>query len=664
MISLILAASMAMSLPDDFDPKAHMIARHTEAGVLHDTRDSASLARRLVAEGGKPRIELAETILGQVLKAQERHEGDPHLGNFRWYLEDPMVEDLNSVEFVLGALIPMMLENGDRLSPETRQQLLDSIRLGLAEIARLDVLPAYTNITAKDIMNTILGGELLGDVDIAERGYRKLATWIAFTEQFGTTFEFNSPTYTRVTINALAELIRHVDNPQARVRARAMATRLGLSVALHIHPGTGRWAGPHSRAYQPTVVAETPPEIADLEQWVSDDVLPAWLLEAAVKHRPTDIQITETAFPPNNLGLTTWMGANFDLGTAVTGMDPQSDVMIAHYARPGAERVGVFYTRYLRNDKWFGDFYHETDRSSSRNLLDEGKFYGVQSGPRAIGVYTPTGNPAMSSAKAALIWTGADLIDEIRIGGKPVSALPADVPPGALVVIASGTIFQAVKPLTVTDLGRDAPRRLVRRGNDLVLELYNYLGPKKHFWELDWPGGFYQGKPQAGFFTEVAERSRFEDAAAFEATIDSGTFTDETAPAFVYGGQGTRDWKLGYTRGDVSLGMDVDLMAFKLKRRWDQEGDMGWPMLESPVARANRSGLVEVGGATLRVTKGQPAWLYANPGQDIFVAGYNGLEPSRIELALPGDRDQIVREAMGMGVIVREHGKVIVDAVD
>jgi hypothetical protein len=63
-------------------------------------------------------------------------------------------------------------------------------------------------------------------------------------------------------------------------------------------------------------------------------------------------------------------------------------VLIAHYTRPNAARHGVVYTRYLTNDKWLGSFYHATDRSTDRNLLDEGTFLGVQDGPCAIGLYS------------------------------------------------------------------------------------------------------------------------------------------------------------------------------------------------------------------------------------------------------------------------------------
>ena len=39
-------------------------------------------------------------------------------------------------------------------------------------------------------------------------------------------------------------------------------------------------------------------------------------------------------------------------------------------------------------------------------------------------------------------------------------------------------------------------RRLVEIDGDLALELYNYLGPAKTFWELANPGAFYRGMPR------------------------------------------------------------------------------------------------------------------------------------------------------------------------
>jgi hypothetical protein len=334
--------------------------------------------------------------------------------------------------------------------------------------------------------------------------------------------------------------------------------------------------------------------------------------------------------------------------------------MMIHYVRPGAERPGVVYTRYLTDDKWLGDFYHATDRTRSRNLVDEGLFYGVQQGPRAIGLYTPRNLGSVFSAKAALIWTRRDLVDEIWVGEGQVETLPAEVPPGETVVVGSGEALVAARPLARTDLGRDAPIRLTEVQGDLVLELYNYLGPRKSFWELNWPGAFYRGRPRCGVYVEAAERSAYPDGRAFARVVAGGTLEDVTAPPFTYRGEDERLWTVEYARDGQTLGIEIDLMAWALKRRWTQAGDLGWPMLESPVARESRSGHIALGGATLTCGP-EAAWLFASPVTGRWAAAYHGLQPAPLTLTVPDGSVEVA--AMGTGTVVWDNGQVTVEAV-
>ncbi len=648
-----------LALPDDFDPEARLPAKVTENGVYHESRRGARLAAQLVANGTDQDLQLAERVLDAVLACQERHPDDPHYGNYLWMAEDEVVEDLNAVEFNLESLIPMMIRYRDRLPAAMQARVLDAIRLGLREIERLDVLAAYSNIAVLDIVNTTLGGELLSDPRIAARGRRKLVEWMAFTDLHGIPFEYNSPTYTPVVIRALKLLTDLTEHCEIRVRARTAAARLGLSAALHLHPRTGRWAGPHSRAYHPTVVCETEPEQRTFERWLDDGTLPAWLGDA-LACRPETLQVDETAAGERDMAITTYHGRSFSLGTAASGFGGQANVMMVHYARPGAPKPGVLYTRYLVNDKWLGDFYHATDRTRSRNLIDEGRFYGVQSGSRAIGLYAPPRLALTSSAKVALVFTERVAIDGIWIGERRVEALPAVVGPEQAVVIESGEVRIAVRPLSRTDLGRGAPVQLVERGGDLVLELYNYLGPEKRFWELGWPGAFFQGTPRCGVYLEVAERSQHADAVAFAQMVSAGQLLDHAEPAFVYAGERERLWRLEYARDGAALGIEVDLMAWRLRRRWTDVGDLGWPMLASPIARETRSGEVAVGGARLRCGP-EAGWLLACPERNRWVAGYHGLVPAPLELTVPGGRVGI--EAMGTGIVVWDKGTVQVEAL-
>jgi hypothetical protein len=82
-------------------------------------------------------------------------------------------------------------------------------------------------------------------------------------------------------------------------------------------------------------------------------------------------------------------------------------------------------------------------------------------------------------------------------------------------------------------------------------------------------------------------------------------------------------------------------------------------MLESPVARQNDTGRVVVGNAVLECAE-EPAWLFADPESNTYVAGYHGA-PAPLTLTVPGGRVHV--PAMGTGTVTWENGTVRVEAV-
>ena len=263
-------------------------------------------------------------------------------------------------------------------------------------------------------------------------------------------------------------------------------------------------------------------------------------------------------------------------------------------------------------------------------------------------------------------------MQEIWAGDRPVEELPVEIHPGEVVVVASGGAYAAVRVLTRTDIGRDAPLRLREIQGDLVLEVYNYLGQEKPFWEMSWPGAFYQGKPQCGFYFEMAERDVYPDGRTFGRVVASGELIDQAQAPFVYDGTHPRPWTVSYARDGQELGIEVDLMEWKLRRRWTQNGELGFPMLESAVARQSRSGEIRLGGAVLQwhalagapgggSQELAPAWLFACPESGRWAAGYTGSQPVALSLALPGGQVEV--QAMAVGTVVWDQGQVSVDAV-
>jgi hypothetical protein len=651
-------ARRPLDLPATYDPVACLPASTTERGIFHESRGGARLAAMLVANGTPQDLALAERVLAATLDCQELHPDDPHRGNFRWMREDAVVTDMNAVQFCLEQLVPMMLRHGTRLAPVLRRRVLDAITIGLEETARLDVWVMYSNIAVLDALTSSLGGELLDDRTVAARGYHVLLEWMSHTDRNGAPREFNSPTYTVVILEALGTLAELVRHEETRVRARLAAARLALSVALHIHAGTGRWSGPHSRVYQPTVVGDVPAEEALVRRWVADGTLPGWTLDV-LEHRPDRMEVIETASVSDKVGLATYHSPSFALGVSSREGGIQADVLIVQYRRAGSEKPGVLYSRYLVNDKWFGDFYHPTNRTKASNLLEEGRFCGVQERNRAIGLYAPATYGAVTSAKACFIWTDRKLVEELWIGGRRVDALPVDVYAGEVVVAGSGGAWMALRPLSRTDFGRGAPARLLERGDDLVLEVHNHLGPELPLWQVGPTGAFFRGYPQCGVYLEVAERSDYADGGTLAKEVAAGSLVERVDPPCTFHGEGERRWSVEYQRDGRGLGIEIDLLQWRLQRRWTHEGGLGWPMLESPVARQSMSGSVSVGDASLAC--GGPAWLFASPATRRWVAGCHASAPAPLRLVTPEGSVEV--DAMGQGTVAWDRGAVTVDAL-
>ena len=674
--------------PSGFNPETHMIAREVDGKQFHAPIPAVVYAVRLVENGTPEDLAQAENTLRAVLECQETRPDVPHYGNFLWEREDGAVEDLNAVQFVLFNLIPMMIRWRDRLSEPLQDEISEAIRLGLAEIAAIDVHPNYTNIVLKDITNTCLGGELLDDPDIADRGYEKLVTWMRHTDKSGIPAEFNSPGYARVAIRVLRCLIDLVDHSPTRHRASVYLSRLGLSVALHISTTTGRWAGPFSRAYLNQVFGTSalepsgqfPGSIDEHEMvraWINEGVLPSWL-NIVLDIRPSHYRVNETADAKNKVSISSYLTPTFDFGIASQELTTQSNrfialqsnVCIAHYTRPDGDPPGLFLSRYLTDDHWVGDFRQTPSRSASL-LPEEGRFHGVQDGPRAIGVYAPraagSGDAGVDgwnrcrSAKTALIWDRIDKVDEVWVNDRRIDDFPHDVSRDATIVVATGDTLFAIRPLTIQDLGQNAPIRLIERHGNLLFEMYNYQGPEKTFWEQAIPGSFFQGLPQCGFYVELADRQEHPDALAFCQRVAQGELVDDCEPAFTYSEGDERIWKVAYKRDQLEVGMEVNLMNWQLKKRWNDRGKDTFPALDSPFARSSDTGFVEIGPAAVACGK-QTAWLFAARKKRYWVAGYHGTSPKSFRLEVPDGEVNI--KGFAAGTVIWDNGKVSIEAAE
>ena len=658
------------NIPDNelFDPSENMLAASVDERVYHRVYLSAEYAVNLVENGIPQSLARAEDVVRAVLKCQELDKKNPHYGNFFWEKEEGIVEDLNAVEFVLIRFIPMTLRYSDRISKSLQKKIRSAVRIALDEVARVDVGLIYTNIVAQDIVNSILGGQLLAESSYIKRGFKKLRDWQAFIDRNGIPHEYNSPVYNSVTINALSHLVELTNDNEVKMIAKLIMIRLGISFGLHLHPKTKRLAGPHCRAYYPFLTLQTSPESDVLDDHINHKQLPNWLRKL-VLHRPLKMNVRETSDVQKKTSIGTYHSQSFSLGVASRELDTQSNRYISNqsnvfsvqYTRGSDLTPGIVYSRYLLNDKWLGDYRTTLSRGDRDIFFEEGSFRGIQDGPRSINIYAPKNLGAWErcfSAKASLIWHSD--INEIWINGKDIKELPIEVINTDVIVVGCGDVYVAILPLSLTNLGSEAPIRIVKREQNVVLELYNYQGPTKTFWELARPGAFYQGRTRCGFYAEVAEKSDYSSCADFAAVVTRGLLIENFDDPITYNGENERLWAVEYRRDNETLGIELDMMQFEIKRMWTHDTSDMLPMLDSPIATQALDGDVKINDSILKCEGEGTRWLVSLPDEHTWIAAFHGPGPSSLILEIPEGRVEI--DKLTRGLITWENGQIQIEA--
>ena len=121
-----------------------------------------------------------------------------------------------------------------------------------------------------------------------------------------------------------------------------------------------------------------------------------------------------------------------------------------------------------------------------------------------------------------------------------------------------------------------------------------------------------------------------------------------------------RPWSVEYARDNQTLGIQIDLLEWHLQKRWTHKGILGWPQLESPLARQNRTGRIAVENAALTCGN-RPAWLFACPQTKRYVAAFHGADPEPLTLSVP--EGELYIEAMGTGTILWDNGNITIEAL-
>jgi hypothetical protein len=394
-------------------------SRVPDGTYVHDIRTSLDYAIALLMSGEEGHVSRAADVIRKVLSLQDTDPTSATYGIWPWLLEEPLSEmappDWNWADFCGARLAQVLKDHAARLPAD----LVDPARAALGHAAwsifRRNMGPGYTNIAIAGAGVALAAGEALGSARLLDYGRRRLHNIVKHTKHHGGFNEYNSPTYTLVALHECERMLSLVQDAPARADAEWLRRVAWLTIAEHFHPGTGQWAGPHSRAYSlrlgaaaveylseqaGTVLAPYPPGHSDRRSAPPQFpalACPSSLVPrfAALPEKESEIRrrfIRRDSDETSTWG-TTWFAQDACLGSvSQDNLWAQRHVLIAYWRTPEDPAVALR-LRFLRDGRDFASAFVRSAQAGPRVLsvfsltTDRGDFHHYLDRP-ADGVFT------------------------------------------------------------------------------------------------------------------------------------------------------------------------------------------------------------------------------------------------------------------------------------
>lgn len=227
---------------------------------VHPTRESLSYAAALFDTGDSRLYERAVKILRQVICLQDQRVESKTYGVWPKYLEEKPFKivqpDQNWCNFLSQYLLQIVLYHRDRLPAQLLAEIDRAILHATHSIRRRNVPHEYTNIAVMGIYVTLVAAQIYDLSELQDYAIARLRDFHDFTFEQGGFSEFNSPTYTIVTLKVLGRLRLHIENVEAQTFIENLYRLAWEEIAYHFHPATRQWSGPHSRSYSTLLEAD------------------------------------------------------------------------------------------------------------------------------------------------------------------------------------------------------------------------------------------------------------------------------------------------------------------------------------------------------------------------------------------------------------------------
>jgi len=469
------------------------------------------------------------------------------------------------------------------LSSFAKSKILENLKVNLPISATVRYSDGNVNHPLAAYIHLICGGELLEIPTFTEIGIRYLYEFQKIISSRrhkrhlqAEMAEYNSPTYTALTLWFLAIGAEFAQNQEVCELALFLEKRLWINVALHWHNPSQQFAGPFSRAYGEdsvggfsalhcTFASATNQSIYINPELPKRFSHPSALIENALiailnfhvpdvvkkiafeKNYPTYFRMTTYCeqYHENNVlrenqknitcfddevysggwgDLTTYMTDDFCLGTAsrpyVNG--GQNDIFSLRYrCSENVKNLHDFhgmYTRLVFNKSAVGEenACHTVGSIIDRSyLFEEGRGFVYQHQNFAITNYIPKrqGNKNVSEIRLDLIFSYNSPFDKLMVDNQFVKKLPFEIDAEQKIIIQDYKTYLVILPNFAIG-NKNSKSKIWSSKDHLMISFYLYEGENKDFSREQLSNLFF------AFACVVESAKRFSDFDLFLEFVD------------------------------------------------------------------------------------------------------------------------------------------------
>lgn len=153
-------------------------------------------------------------------------------------------------DFFMAALMQLWVRHRDLFEDDIRQKSEDCIAAtGPGQMASPGYVGMNDNFAAMAVIVLVLAGEATNRPELVQDGINKMKVLVDRLDTHGTIAEFNSPTYTGISLCCLADIVNFAENAEARKLALRIEQQVWYDMCARFHPGTSQMGGPSSRSY-------------------------------------------------------------------------------------------------------------------------------------------------------------------------------------------------------------------------------------------------------------------------------------------------------------------------------------------------------------------------------------------------------------------------------